>query len=128
MIRNRTKITHKFVTKIPATLKPGTLYISLKFAAAVHLCACGCGSEIVTPLSPAGWRVTFNGETVSLSPSIGNWSLPCRTHYWIRNDEIEWSHGWSNARIAAAQEQDRNDAREHYSHCEGIEQPGNGRR
>ncbi|MFC4855982.1 DUF6527 family protein [Actinophytocola glycyrrhizae] len=27
-------------------------------------------------------RRDFNGETVSLSPSIGNWSFPCRSHYY----------------------------------------------
>lgn len=122
MNQDGTKITHKFVMKIPARLKPGTLYLSLKYATAVHLCACGCGNEIVTPLSPPGWSVTFNGETVSLSPSIGNWLLPCRSHYWIRNDEVQWSYGWSSERIAAAQERDRRDVEVHFSRRDLMQQ------
>ncbi|WP_417924835.1 DUF6527 family protein [Collimonas pratensis] len=26
------------------------------------------------------WSLTYDGKTVSLDPSIGNWSLPCRAH------------------------------------------------
>lgn len=72
-----------------------TLYISLKFSTAIHLCPCGCGRQVVTPLSPIDWSLSFNGETISLYPSIGNWSFPCKSHYWIRNDEIIWSGKYS---------------------------------
>jgi len=34
---------------------------------------------VVTPLSPTGWSLIFDGETVSLYPSIGNWNFPCRS-------------------------------------------------
>jgi hypothetical protein len=35
------------------------LYVSLEYATAIHACACGCGNEVVTPLSPNGWKLTF---------------------------------------------------------------------
>ena len=30
-------------------------------------------------------------DTVSLHPSIGNWSFPCRSHYWIRGNRVVWA-------------------------------------
>lgn len=75
-----TTITHQFVTSAPPVLEQGVLYVSIEFTTALHLCLCGCGREVVTPLRPSGWRVTFDGQSVSLAPSIGNWSFPCRSH------------------------------------------------
>lgn len=48
----------------------------------------------MTPLTPADWKLTFDGETVSLYPSIGNWNFPCRSHYWLTKNRIEWAPGW----------------------------------
>ena len=53
--------------------------MSIPYATAVHLCACGCGNKVVTPFSPAEWQLTYDGDTVSLSPSIGNWQFPCKS-------------------------------------------------
>jgi len=92
----RTNITHEFVETIPENLQHRTLYISIPFATAVHRCCCGCGNEVVTPLTPTDWELSFNGETVSLYPSIGNWSLPCKSHYWITRGEVRWGQ---NGRI-----------------------------
>ena len=75
--------THKFVDFMPERLQPDVIYVSLRFSLVSHQCACGCGEEVVTPLSPRDWQLIFNGETLSLYPSIGNWSFPCRSHYWI---------------------------------------------
>lgn len=83
-------LTHEFVEYVPAVLAEGVLYVSLRFATVVHLCPCGCGNKVVTPLSPADWQLLFDGEAVSLTPSIGNWSLPCQSHYWIRLDRVRW--------------------------------------
>ena len=74
-------IEYEFVDLVPRELKEGTLYISIEFATATHKCFCGCGTEVVTPISPVGWQVKFDGETVSLSPSVGSWSLKCKSHY-----------------------------------------------
>ncbi len=77
-----TSVRHKFVDVVPGQLERETLYVSIPFATAAHLCLCGCGHEVVTPLSPTDWRLIFDGATVSLEPSIGNWSYPCQSHYW----------------------------------------------
>jgi hypothetical protein len=63
--------------------RTGVLYVSPGYATVTHLCCCGCGAEVVTPLSPTDWKLTFDGVAISLSPSVGNWSLPCRSHYFI---------------------------------------------
>ncbi|MFI6012447.1 DUF6527 family protein [Streptomyces sp. NPDC051243] len=96
-----------FVETFPATMDQGVLYISISYRTCGHLCGCGCGEEVITPLSPAQWSFTFNGETVSLAPSVGNWALPCRSHYWIREGEIHWSRRYSDTEIAANRERDR---------------------
>jgi hypothetical protein len=56
----------------------------------------------VTPLAPTEWSLTFDGETVSLDPSVGNWSLDCQSHYWIRRDTARWAERWSPAEIRTA--------------------------
>src|SRR5690348_11105827 len=81
---------HEFVEFIPDTLEKDVLYVSMPFATAVHSCACGCGLEVVTPFSPTDWSMQFNGDTISLHPSIGNWSFPCRSHYLIQRGRIIW--------------------------------------
>jgi len=75
------KLIHRFVEVIPEQLETGIIYISLKYCIVVHLCPCGCKSEIFTPLGPTDWLLVFNGDTISLRPSVGSWSLPCRSHY-----------------------------------------------
>lgn len=82
---------HKIVEFIPSELEEGVLYISMKYKTATHLCACGCGSRVITPLSLGEWEITFNGDTVSLSPSIGNFRFACKSHYFIRNSKVEWA-------------------------------------
>lgn len=92
---------HNFVEYLPEPLEDGVLYISIYFSTVVHLCCCGCGSEVVTPLSPDGWQLTYDGKSISIYPSIGNWSLPCQSHYWIRNGEVQWARQWSQEEIDA---------------------------
>lgn len=82
MLRKK-RIKHQFVYSVPATLQEGVLYVCLKHNIVSHLCACGCGHRIDTPLDPSEWTLTYDGKTVSLNPSIGNWDLPCHTHYFI---------------------------------------------
>jgi len=84
-------VQHQFVEYVPDVIEEGILYISLPYATAIHKCICGCGNEVVTPLSPKDWQLTFDGKAVSLSPSIGNWNFACQSHYWIRNNRIEHS-------------------------------------
>jgi Family of unknown function (DUF6527) len=100
-------VRHEFVDVIPDHLEEGVLYISMPYATVLHRCLCGCSAEIVTPLSPTDWELTFNGETVSLSPSIGNWSYPCESHYWIRRNRVHWARRMSPREIAKVRERDR---------------------
>ncbi len=83
-------LQHKFVELIPDRLADNILYISLEYRTAIHKCGCDCGHEIVTPISPNDWQLTFDGKTITLYPSIGNYNLPCQSHYWIRNNIIQF--------------------------------------
>jgi hypothetical protein len=76
----------QFVGYMPDEFRQGILYVSMRGKIVIHLCACGCGEKVVTPISPNDWKLTFDGETISLCPSIGNWDFPCKSHYWIRNN------------------------------------------
>lgn len=105
---------HRFVNHMPEQLESDIIYVSIPFETAIHKCACGCGNEVVTPLSPAEWNVTFDGETVSLYPSIGNWSLPCKSHYWIRKNQIEWSTKWTDEEIEEVKHTDFVAKKEYY--------------
>lgn len=100
------RLTHEFVDAIPENVEPGKLYVSIEFATVVHSCACACGMEVVTPLTPTDWKLIFDGETVSLSPSIGNWSFACRSHYWIRRGEIQWADEWTYEEISSGRAND----------------------
>lgn len=84
-----TTLATVFTKAIPVDPDGGTLYVSMEYQTAVHLCACGCGTKVVTPLGPHDWILTFDG-TVSLRPSVGNGQQPCRSHYYIRRDQVDW--------------------------------------
>lgn len=87
----RDSMEHRFVEFIPAKLNEGIVYVSIEYGTASHLCCCGCGEKVVTPITPTDWSITFNGDAVSLYPSIGNWRFKCRSHYWIKKDQVEWA-------------------------------------
>lgn len=61
--------------------------------------------QVVTPLSPTDWEIIFNGESITLYPSIGNWNLDCKSHYWIENSKVVWSRKWSDKEINAKRHQ-----------------------
>lgn len=90
-----------FVADIPETLEPGVLYLALEYDAMAHLCACGCGNEVATPISPTDWRIGWNGVGMTVRPSIGNGSLPCRSHYVIDAGKISWCAPMSDREIAS---------------------------
>ena len=99
-------LKHEFVEYIPDDLKDKTIYVSMAFAIAAHKCCCGCGNQVITPLSPIDWSLIFNGETISLYPSIGNWNFPCQSHYWIEYNTVKWASRWSRKQINAARTND----------------------
>jgi hypothetical protein len=102
----RTSLAHEFVEYIPSELADGILYISITYRTAVHRCACGCGNKVVTPITPADWQLFYDGDTVSLTPSIGNWGFPCRSHYWINAERIRWAGTWNSKQITAGRARD----------------------
>lgn len=106
-------LNYQFVEYIPDDLEDGTIYISIPFATAVHKCCCGCGNQVVTPLSPTDWKLLFDGVSVSLDPSIGNWSFPCRSHYWIERNAVTWARQWSLKEVEQGRAKDRLSKREY---------------
>jgi hypothetical protein len=115
MIRHH-RLEHRFVTSIPRQLEPGVLYISIECATAIH-------GEVVTPLAPTDWQLTFDGETVSLWPSIGNWNFPCRSHYVIERSEVIQALPWSDRRIAQGRFRDRLAKSRYYDAGEELKPP-----
>ena len=84
------------VDLMPAQLDSGVLYYSEKYKIAIHLCACGCGTKIKTPIHPAAWSVVETSDGPTLNPSVGNWQEECKSHYVIERGEAipyrRWSH------------------------------------
>jgi len=89
----RTRLEHQFVKSFPRPLEEGILYVSMEYASAAHKCCCGCGNDVITRLSPTDWRLSFNGRSISLHPSIGNW-------------DVVWDVKWSRERIESLRRQE----------------------
>ena len=97
-----TELKPEFVESLPEKLEEGKIYVSIKFRTGGHKCCCGCGTEIITPIRPNRWTLTYDGETVSLNPSIGNRQLKCRSHYVITNNRVHWFEDrWSEESAAS---------------------------
>jgi hypothetical protein len=116
MLRH-TRLEHRFVQYIPEQLEPGVIYISMEYATAAHSCCCGCGEQVITPFTPTDWKLTFDGETVSLWPSIGNWNFPCRSHYIIRNSRIVSAEPWEDDQIRWGRRRDKKRKELYYSNA-----------
>jgi len=89
-------IKMEVVETMPKVFRPGVLYVSYELGTASHLCCCGCGTRVVTPLGPGRWNLIQGRGGPSLSPSIGNTSQPCRSHYFIRNGRVIWAREMSD--------------------------------
>lgn len=96
----------EFVESFPTPMEPGVLYVSTRYSTAGHLCPCGCGCEVITKLSPARYRVIFDGE-VSLHPSVASTGLPCNSHYFITRGQVEWHRQLNAAETVRARQADR---------------------
>lgn len=81
------------------------LYVSMEYATSVQ--SCGCGEEVVAPFTRTDWKMTFDGETISLRPSIGNWTLECRPHYVIDRGKVTEAGPWSDEQLEAERRRDR---------------------
>ena len=131
MMRHLT-LEHRFVHTVPRELDSGVLYISMDYATAVHLCCCGCGERVVTPFTPTDWRMTFDGEAISLHPSVGNWNQKCRSHYVIQRGRVLEAGPWSEAQVEAERRRDKRAKAAHYgqpkTHQSGATSPMDGTR
>jgi len=99
---------------MPKILEPGVLYVSEEFGTAAHLCACGCGNKIRTPLGPTEWSITESSTGPSLTPSVGNWQKGCQSHYWIRGGEVIWARKWSPEQIESGRRSEEERRRLYY--------------
>lgn len=108
------EVTFEFVNLLPPTLEDSVVYISMEHRTVVHNCCSGCGERIVLGLSPAQWKLTFDGETISLSPSIGGGALACNSHYWIQENKVIWSKPLTANQTRRSQLADRRDAVAHH--------------
>tara|TARA_A100001015_G_scaffold318690_1_gene439319 strand:+ start:1418 stop:1828 length:411 start_codon:yes stop_codon:yes gene_type:complete len=108
-------LNHKFVEFIPEQIQENTIYISTEYSTAVHKCCCGCGIEVVTPFSPTDWKLIFDGNSITLSPSIGNWNFDCRSHYFIRNNKVRWAGSWTDEEIEQGRDDDRESKEAYYN-------------
>lgn len=122
MIRHRA-LEHRFVRNVPRELEPGVFYISMEYATAVHSCCCGCGERVVTPFTPTDWQLTFDGDAVSLNPSVGNWNQNCQSHYVIKRNQVIEAGPWSVAKIDAERRRDKK-AKSAYFHASGDSSVG----
>ena len=99
---------------MPKDLKPGVLYVAEEFSTSAHLCACGCGSKIRTPLGPTEWSFEMSSSGPTLRPSIGNWQQPCRSHYWIYQGEIRWADQWTPEQINVGRQNEESRRKEYF--------------
>ena len=61
-------------------------------------CPCGCGNVVFIPYYKQGqqkeehpsWGFREKNGKVTLSPSILSSGFPCRSHYFIRENRIQW--------------------------------------
>lgn len=102
----QTQLFPQYVDLIPEQLSEGHLYICNQYKIVVHKCCCGCGEEVITPLSTAEWSIRNEGNAVTLHPSIGNWSFKCLSHYWIRKNQVIWVKAMSEHEIKRVRDRD----------------------
>src|SRR4051794_28339701 len=120
------RLEHRFVKHIPECLEPGVLYVSIDYSSAAHSCCCGCGEEVVTPFAPTDWKMTFDGETISLWPSVGNWNLRCRSHYVIQRGQVLEAGPWSDAQVDAERCRDKAAKERYYEVSQPAPTPESG--
>jgi len=69
--------------------------------------------------------MTFDGEAVSLKPSIGSWNLECRSHYVVDRGRVIAAGTWTDGEIVAERRRDSHVKAEYYrSRNQDNGQPG----
>lgn len=119
----QTKLIPEYVDYIPEQLGDGHLYICEQYKTVAHKCCCGCGEEVITPLSAAEWSIRKEGNTVTLHPSIGNWSFKCQSHYWIRKNQVIWAKVMSQQEIKRVRARDAADKAKQIAYVNKQKEP-----
>jgi hypothetical protein len=99
---------------MPRQLEANVLYVSEEFEIAAHLCACGCGNKVTTPLGSTEWSFEEIRGKPTLRPSIGNWQWPCKSHYWIIAGKVRWADQWTPEQVARGRRAEEERRREYY--------------
>lgn len=120
---NQVQFKSEVVGSIPEALQANTLYVTTDGDVAGHLCACGCGREVITPLSPTDWSITIGRRGATLFPSIGNWAFPCRSHYFIWDGAIVWARDMSAKAIEQGRRRDKARKQDYYEQLNGQPMP-----
>lgn len=76
-------------------LEDGVLYIADDEPYAAWLCPCGCGRIVVASVEHENsthptWHIEEKDGKVTLNPSVDSMWWPCRSHYFVRENRIEW--------------------------------------
>lgn len=111
------KIQHLRLEKVefmPKELVPGVLYVAEKYGAAAHLCACGCGRKIRTPLGPTSWKLVEDENGPSLWPSVGNWQQACKSHYIIEDGNVVECGRWTDEEIQSGRMREQEEAKVYF--------------
>lgn len=109
-----TRLALELVEEMPNEILSGILYVSDEYEIACHRCACGCGSLVYTPLGSTEWRLSNDNGKPSLKPSIGNWALPCRSHYWISKGRVIWGGAFTDEQVRLGREAEAERRNEYY--------------
>ena len=111
------KIHHLKLERVdfmPKVLLPGVLYVAEKYGAVAHLCACGCGRKIRTPLGPTGWSLIEKEKGPSLWPSVGNWQQDCMSHYIIEDGNVVECGRWTDEEIKTGRIREQESAKAYF--------------
>jgi len=119
------RVKSEHVHFMPRQLQPSVLYVSAEFSTAAHLCACGCGTKIRTPLGPTEWKITESAKGPTLWPSVGNWQQPCCSHYVIKHGDVLWAGQWTEAQVAAGRAREDRRRQAYYRDQPRIEKKEN---
>lgn len=64
-------VGYRLVDAAPVTMEHGVIYVSQRYHTAAHLCACGRGLEIVTPLGPDNWSFAIDPRRQDIASPSG---------------------------------------------------------
>ncbi len=83
-----TTLQLKYVDYIPVEREEGILYLCQEYHVSCHRCPCGCGKDVI--LDHNRWEYSILSDTITVRPSVWSFNLPCKSHYFITNNQIEW--------------------------------------